>query len=42
MLGLPQSRPWENDQSEVTISPTAPAARARSARCRISSRVPAQ
>ncbi len=30
MTGLPQSRPLENDQSSVTISPTAPAARARS------------
>ena len=32
MEGLPQSRPWENDQSRVAISPTAPAARARSMR----------
>ena len=33
MCGLPQSRPWENDQSRVTISPTAPARLARSRRC---------
>ena len=25
ILGLPQSRPWENVQSVVTIRPTAPA-----------------
>ena len=42
ITGLPQSRPWENDQSKVAISPTAPAARARSIRWRISSRVPTQ
>ena len=40
MHGLPQSRPVENDQSRVTISPTAPAAgRARPA-ASIRSRVP--
>ena len=33
ILGLPQSRPCENDQSVVTIRPTAPACRARSTRC---------
>ena len=42
MVGLPQSRPWENDQSKVAIRPTAPAARARSARARIWSREPIQ
>ena len=30
--GLPQSRPWRNDQSSVAMIPTAPAARARSMR----------
>ena len=34
IVGLPQSRPWENDQSRVTIRPTAPAALARSMRGR--------
>jgi hypothetical protein len=33
MLGLPQSRLWENDQSSVRIKPAAPAALARSIRC---------
>ncbi len=42
IAGLPQSRPWENDQSRVTISPTAPASLARSIRCLIWSRVPDQ
>ena len=42
ITGLPQSRPCENDQSKVAINPTAPAARARSIRWRISSRVPTQ
>ena len=42
MVGLPQSRPWEKDQSSVAISPTAPAARARSTRAMIWSRVPIQ
>ena len=42
MVGLPQSRPWENDQSRVAMRPTAPAARARSTRAWICSRVPIQ
>ena len=42
MVGLPQSRPCEKDQSRVAMSPTAPAARARSTRARIWSRVPIQ
>ena len=42
MRGLPQSRPFENDQSSVAIRPTAPAARARSIRASIWSRVPHQ
>ena len=42
MAGLPQSRPCENDQSSVAMSPTAPAARARSARAAMSSREPIQ
>ena len=42
MTGLPQSRPWENDQSRVAMSPTAPAARARSMRATIWSRLPTQ
>ncbi len=42
ICGLPQSRPKENDQSSVTIRPTAPAARARSIRAAMSSRVPTQ
>src|SRR3954454_20479137 len=42
MKGLPQSRPWENDQSRVAMSPAAPARRARSTRAAISSRVPIQ
>ena len=42
MYGLPQSRPFENDQSSVTMSPTAPAFRARSMRCSIRSSVPDQ
>ncbi|GAB4623314.1 hypothetical protein MOKP43_21710 [Mycobacterium avium subsp. hominissuis] len=42
ILGLPQSRPCENDQSVVTISPTAPACRARSTRSAIASRPPSQ
>ncbi|CAB4677282.1 unannotated protein [freshwater metagenome] len=31
--GLPQSRPFENDQSRVTMRPFAPASRARFIRC---------
>ena len=42
MLGLPQSRPWENDQSSVTMIPAAPAARARSTRARMTSLEPDQ
>ncbi len=42
MVGLPQSRPWENDQSSVAMRPTAPAARARSTRAMIWSRDPIQ
>ena len=42
MRGDPQSRPNENDQSSVAISPTPPAARARSIRAAISSRPPTQ
>ena len=42
MNGLPQSRAWTNDQSSVTMSPTAPAARARSRRPTIFSLVPLQ
>jgi len=42
MKGLPQSRPCENVQSSVRMSPAAPAARARSTRASIASRVPAQ
>ncbi len=42
IAGLPQSRPWEKDQSSVAMSPTAPAARARSMRACISSREPIQ
>ncbi len=42
MVGLPQSCPWENDQSRVAMSPTAPAARARSTRAWICSREPIQ
>ena len=42
MVGLPQSRPWEKDQSNVAMRPTAPAARARSTRAAIWSRVPIQ
>ena len=40
--GDPQSRPKENDQSSVTMIPTAPAARARSILAAISSRSPTQ
>ncbi len=40
--GLPQSRPWLNDQSRVRIMPTAPAAFARSMRATIESLSPAQ
>ena len=40
--GLPQSRPFENDQSRVAMRPLAPAARARSNRCTIASRLPLQ
>lgn len=40
--GLPQSRPIENDQSRVAISPIAPARWARSMRCTITSRSPVQ
>ena len=40
--GLPQSRPWLNDQSRVTIRPTAPASRARSIRRTMVSRSPIQ
>ena len=42
MTGEPQSRPIENDQSSVTIRPTAPARLARSIRASIWSLVPAQ
>ena len=42
MVGLPQSRPCEKDQSRVAMRPTAPAARARSTRSAIWSRVPIQ
>ena len=42
MAGLPQSRPWENDQSRVTMSPLAPAFLARSARAARVSRSPTQ
>ena len=40
--GLPQSRRESNTQSSVMIRPLAPAARARSARARMSSRLPTQ
>ena len=40
--GLPQSRPIENDQSNVAINPTAPAVLARCIRCTITSRSPVQ
>ena len=42
MTGLPQSRPFEKDQSNVAIRPTAPAALARSRRSDISSLSPTQ
>ena len=42
IFGLPQSRPWAKHQSVVAISPTAPAARARSTRAAIASRPPSQ
>jgi hypothetical protein len=42
MNGLPQSRAWTNDQSSVTMSPTTPAARARSIRWTSVSRDPLQ
>src|ERR1700756_5528867 len=42
IFGLPQSRARSNVQSSVAISPTAPAARARSTRAAISSRLPTQ
>ena len=42
IFGLPQSRPWENVQSVVTIRPAAPARRARSTRSAIASRPPSQ
>src|SRR5580693_2236665 len=42
IFGLPQSRPVSNVQSRVMISPTAPAARARSTRASISARPPIQ
>src|SRR5580693_7636807 len=42
IAGLPQSRPLANVQSKVMISPTAPAARARSTRASISGRPPTQ
>ena len=42
IVGLPQSRPLENDQSVVMIRPTAPAARARSIRATSLSRPPVQ
>ena len=42
IFGLPQSRPCEKLQSVVTISPTAPAARARSTLAAIASRPPSQ
>ena len=42
MVGLPQSRPLENDQSRVAISPVAPAARARAIRRNMESLVPIQ
>ncbi|GAA2882280.1 hypothetical protein GCM10020220_085730 [Nonomuraea rubra] len=40
--GLPQSRPWENVQSSVTIRPLTPAARARSISAVMDSLVPIQ
>src|SRR6201985_3962408 len=42
MRGEPQSRPKENDQSSVTITPTAPAFFARVMRASIWSRSPTQ
>src|ERR1700686_3849769 len=42
MYGLPQSRPWENDQSSVRITPTAPAFFAHSSRSATSWRSPIQ
>jgi len=42
IVGLPQSRPLANDQSSVAITPTQPAARARSSRRTIASRSPIQ
>ena len=42
IAGEPQSRLWENDQSSVTMRPTAPARFARSTRARMSSFDPAQ
>ena len=42
MAGLPQSRPIENDQSVVAMSPLTPAARARSMRSSMTSRDPVQ
>src|SRR5260370_4516257 len=42
IFGLPQSRALSNVQSSVAISPTGPAARARSTRASISSRLPTQ
>src|SRR4051794_36120668 len=42
MDGLPQSRPWEKDQSSVTMRPLAPAFFARSARAARVSRSPTQ
>ncbi len=42
IVGLPQSRPLENDQSRVTIRPWAQARRARSIRWAIWSRLPDQ
>ncbi len=42
MCGLPQSRPCENDQSSVAITPAAPACAARSSCSAIWSRPPSQ
>ena len=42
IFGLPQSRPWQNDQSSVRMSPTAPAAGPAPSGPAIESRSPAQ
>ena len=42
ITGLPQSRPVANDQSRVTMRPLTPAARARSIRRIMVSRLPDQ